>query len=152
MIAFRYRLGLFEWLVTPLGLANAPATFQRYINEQQQENLDLDTTSYMDDFLAYTDGSEEGHWKTVQSIRSKLDHAGLYLDINKYEFFCKQVKYLEFIIKAGERVNVDLDKVKAILKWQAPTSVKDVRSFLGSSNFYHFLSTNSQKFQRLWPS
>ncbi|KAI0997702.1 hypothetical protein K3495_g10488 [Podosphaera aphanis] len=33
MTAFRCRLGLFEWLVTPFGLVNAPATFQRYINE-----------------------------------------------------------------------------------------------------------------------
>ena len=134
--AFRCRLGLFEWLVTPFGLANAPATFQRYINEQLRDHLDLDATAYMDDVLAYTDGSEDCHWKTVRSILGKLDRAGLYLDIDKCEFLCQQVKYLGFIIRAGESITVDPDKVKAILEWQAPTSVKGVRSFLGFANFY----------------
>lgn len=134
--AFRCRLGLFEWLVTPFGLVNAPATFQRYINEQLREHLDIDATAFMDDILAYTDDSEKGHWKTVRSILSKLEKAGLYLDIDKCDFMCREVKYLGFIIRAGESVNVDPIKVKAILEWQAPTSVKGVRSFLGFANFY----------------
>ena len=103
--------------MTPFGLANAPATFQRYINEQLREHLDLDATAYMDDILAYTDGSEESHWKTVRSILTKLDKAGLYLDIDKCEFLCKQVKYLGFIIRAGKSVTVDPSKVKSILEW-----------------------------------
>ncbi|KAI0992682.1 hypothetical protein K3495_g15503, partial [Podosphaera aphanis] len=47
MTAFRCRLGLFEWLVTPFGLVNAPASFQRYINEHLREHLDLDATAYV---------------------------------------------------------------------------------------------------------
>ena len=128
--------------MTPFGLANAPATFQRYINEQLREHLDLDATAYMDDILAYTDGSEESHWKTVRSILTKLDKAGLYLDIDKCEFLCKQVKYLGFIIRAGKSVTVDPSKVKSILEWQAPVSVKGVRSFLGFANFYRCFVKN----------
>ena len=134
--AFRCRLGLFEWLVTPFGLVNAPATFQRYINEQLREHLDIDATAYMDDVLAYTSGDEEKHWLTVRSILTKLEEAGLYLDIDKCDFLCKKVKYLGFVIKAGESVSTDPEKVKAILEWKAPTSVKGVRSFLGFANFY----------------
>lgn len=136
MTAFRCRLGLFEWLVTPFGLVNAPATFQRYINEQLREHLDIDATAFMDDVLAYTSDSKEDHWKTVRSILGKLGRAGLYLDIDKCEFLCKEVKYLGFIIRAGESITVDPAKVKAILEWQPPTSVKGVRSFLGFANFY----------------
>ena len=136
MTAFRCRLGLFEWLVTPFGLINAPASFQRYINEQLREHLDLNATAYVDDILAYTDNSEEEHWKTVRSILDKLGKAGLFLDIEKCEFLCKKVKYLGFIVKAGEGVAVDPAKVKAILEWDAPTTVKGVRSFLGFANFY----------------
>ena len=48
----------------------------------------------------------------------------------------KEVKYLCFIIRAGDNITVDPEKVKAILEWQAPTTVKGVRSFLGFANFY----------------
>ncbi|KAI0994789.1 hypothetical protein K3495_g13393, partial [Podosphaera aphanis] len=142
LTAFRCRLGLFDWLVTPFGLINAPANFQRYINEQLREHLDLDATAYMDDVLAYTDGSVEDHWKTVQSILEKLDKAGLYLDIDKCDFLCKQVKYLGFIVRAGQGITVDPAKVKAILEWKAPNSVKGVRSFLGFANFYRCFVEN----------
>ncbi|KAI0994661.1 hypothetical protein K3495_g13520, partial [Podosphaera aphanis] len=136
MTAFRCRLGLFEWLVTPFGLVNAPATFQRYINEQLREHLDVNATAYMDDVLAYTDGSKEDHWKTVRSILSKLEKAGLYLDVDKCEFLCQKVKYLGFIIEAGAGITTDPDKLKAISEWKAPHTVKGVRSFLGFANFY----------------
>ena len=136
MTAFRCRLGLFEWLVTPFGLVNAPATFQRYINEQLREHLDVDATAYMDDVLAYTDGSKEDHWNTVRNILSKLEKAGLYLDIDKCDFLCQKVKYLGFIIEAGVGISTDPEKLKAILEWKAPNTVKGVRSFLGFANFY----------------
>ncbi|KAI0993496.1 hypothetical protein K3495_g14688, partial [Podosphaera aphanis] len=90
----------------------------------------------MDDILAYTDGTVEGHWKTVRSILGKLEKAGLYLDIDKCDFLCPEVKYLGFIVRAGKSVTVDPNKVKAILEWKPPTSVKGVRSFLGFANFY----------------
>lgn len=72
----------------------------------------------------------------MRNILNKLAKAGLFLDIDKCEFLCKEVKYLGFIIRAGESVTVDPVKVKAILYWEAPTSVKGVRSFLGFANFY----------------
>ncbi|KAI0999783.1 hypothetical protein K3495_g8417 [Podosphaera aphanis] len=114
--AFRRRLGLFEWLVTPFGLVNAPASFQRYINEQLREHLDVDATAYVDDVLAYTDGTEDGHWRIVRSILDKFGKAGLYLDIDKCEFLCHKVTYLGFIVKAGQGIAVDPIKVKAILE------------------------------------
>ncbi|KAI0992139.1 hypothetical protein K3495_g16047, partial [Podosphaera aphanis] len=136
MTAFRCRLGLFEWLVTPFGLVNAPATFQRYINEQLKEHLDINATAYMDDVLVYTDGDENNHWETVCSILSKLEKAGLFLDIDKCDFLCKKVKYLGFIIEAGKNITADPAKIKAIREWEAPKTVKGVRSFLGFANFY----------------
>lgn len=142
MTAFRCRLGLFEWLVTPFGLINAPATFQRYINEQLREHLDIDATAYMDDVLAYTSGSENEHWETVRQILRKFDKAGLFLDLDKCNFLCKEVKYLGFIVIAGESITVDPVKVKAITEWQAPISVKGVRSFLGFANFYRCFVKN----------
>jgi hypothetical protein len=60
----------------------------------------------------------------------------LKFDIKKSEFASSEVKYLRFIISAGESIKIDSGKVEAIKKWEAPTTVKEVRSFIGFSNFY----------------
>ncbi len=59
--AFRTRYGLFEWLVTPFGLANAPSTFQKYINWALREYLDEFCSAYVDDVLIYTNSSRTEH-------------------------------------------------------------------------------------------
>ena len=46
------------------------------------------------------------------------------------------MKYLGFIVRAGEGIHVDPKKVEAIQAWEAPKSVRDVRGFLGFANFY----------------
>jgi hypothetical protein len=66
----------------------------------------------------------------------KLHKAGLKLDIEKSEFASSKVKYLGFVISAGEGIKIDPGKVEAIKKWEAPITVKGVRSFIGFSNFY----------------
>ena len=67
---------------------------------------------------------------------SKLQAAGLQVDIKKCEFEVKTTKYLRFIIEAGKGISMDLAKVAAIREWEALKTVKGVRSFLGFANFY----------------
>ena len=67
---------------------------------------------------------------------SKLQAAGLQVDIKKCEFEVKTTKYLRFIIEAGKGISMDLAKVAAIREWEALKIVKGVRSFLGFANFY----------------
>ena len=95
----------------------------------------MNATVYMDDVLIYTDSDENDHWEAVQKILKKLDEAGLYLDIEKCDFLCKEVKYLGFIVQAAKSVSVDPAKVKVIHEWKAPISVSGFRSFLGFANF-----------------
>jgi hypothetical protein len=59
--AFRTRFGLYEWMVTPFGLANAPSTFQRYINWTLRDFLDDFCSAYLDDVLIFTEGSRAQH-------------------------------------------------------------------------------------------
>ena len=136
MTAFRTRYGLFEWLVTPFGLANAPSTFQRYINWALREFLDDFVSAYLDDVLIFTSGSLAKHREHVARVMGRLQEAGLYIDIDKCEFEVITTKYLGFIIKAGEGLQMDPAKVEAITNWVAPTTVKGVRAFLGFANFY----------------
>lgn len=134
--AFCTRFGSFEWLVMPMGLAGAPASFQRYINGTLAQYLDDFCAAYLDDVLIYTDGSEADHWEKVQLVLQKLEAAGLQLDLKKCEFARKKVKYLGFIIELGKGISVDPDKVAAIKSWEAPANVKAVQSFVGFANFY----------------
>ena len=60
----------------------------------------------------------------------------MHLDVNKSEFLVKKTKYLGFIIKAGKGISMDPDKLAAIKAWEAPKSIKGVRSFIGFANFY----------------
>lgn len=136
MTAFRTRFGLYEWLVTPFGLANAPSTFQRYINWALRDLLDDFASAYLDDVLIFTDGTLEEHRGHVREVLRRLQDAGLHLDIDKCEFETKSTKYLGFIIEAGRGIRMDPEKVQAIESWEAPTTVKGVRSFLGFANFY----------------
>ena len=61
MTAFCTRYGLYEWLVTPLDLANAPSTFQKFIDWALYEYLDKFCLAYIDDVLVYTNGSHAQH-------------------------------------------------------------------------------------------
>ena len=73
--AFRTRFGLFEWLVTPFGLANAPSTFQRYVNWVIRQLEDF-VTAYVDDILIFTNGTQSQHEKQVKIVLQRLREAG----------------------------------------------------------------------------
>lgn len=134
--AFRTRYGQFEWLVTPFGLCGAPATFQRYINSALDTFLDDFCSAYMDDVIIYSDGDYLDHMQKVSQVMKRLAEAGLRLDRAKCEFAVSEVKYLGFVIRAGEGVTVDPAKIEAIRHWEDPTNVPEIRSFLGFANFY----------------
>jgi len=55
--------------------------------------------------------------------------------IKKCEFFTKKTNFIGFIIKLG-KISIDLKKVKAIVSWQEPENVTQLRSFLGFYNYY----------------
>lgn len=140
--SFNTRYGLYEWQVMPFGLANGPAVFQRYVNWVLREFLDDFVSAYVDDILIYTNGSLEKHREQVKQVLVRLENAGLQLDVDKCEFETKKTKYLGFIIEAEKGVSMDPAKVEAITSWQAPKTVKGVRSFLGFANFYRVFIEN----------
>jgi hypothetical protein len=77
LTAFRTRYRLYEWLVTSFGLANAPSTFQKYINWTLQDFLDEFCSAYLDNILVYTCGSRQQHQDQVCKVLQRLQDAGL---------------------------------------------------------------------------
>jgi hypothetical protein len=102
-------------------------------------------SAYMDDVFIYFDEFYQDYMSKVKKMLRKLHKAGLKLDIEKSEFAFSEVKYLGFIISAGEGIKINPGKVEAIKKWEAPTIIKGVRSFIGFSNFYRGFIKNFSK-------
>ena len=132
--AFITRFGLFESLVMPFGLCNAPALFQHYINHVLFDLLDEFCTAYLDDVLIYSE-SRKAHREHVREVVSRLIDAGLQIDINKCEFETTRTKYLGLIITPGG-IEMDPEKVITIRDWRTPLKLKDLQRFLGFANFY----------------
>nr|GEU46239.1 putative reverse transcriptase domain-containing protein [Tanacetum cinerariifolium] len=110
-IAFRTRYGHYEFLVMPFGLTNAPAVFMDLMNRIFYEFLDKFVIVFIDDILVFSKSKEEheDHLRT----RGILGH-----------------------IVSAEGITMDPAKVEAITKWPRPTSVTEVRSFLGLVGYY----------------
>ena len=126
----------------PFGLANAPSSFQNFINDVLGNNiLDIFVTAYIDDILVFSKTLKE-HRQHVKTVLSCLQAAGLQLDIDKCKFKVHEAKYLGPIIQSASPVGysgcVKMDPVKtsAIDTWESPKCVKDVQRFLGFANFY----------------
>ncbi len=66
-MAFCMWYGSYKWWVMPFGLSNAPAAFQRFINDVLGDLLDVCTMGYIDDILVYSD-SLELHREHVREI------------------------------------------------------------------------------------
>ena len=132
--AFRCRYGHFEYLVMPFGLINAPASFQAMMNEILKEFLDQGVVVYMDDILIYTKTVTE-HRLLLSKVMARLIEHGLAADIEKCVFEAPCVEFLGYVIGANG-VEMCPEKMKAILEWETPKTVTDVRSFLGFANFY----------------
>ena len=131
---FLTRYELFEYVVMLFDLCNAPETFQAFINETLREYLDDFCTSYLNDIFIYSNIYEE-HEVHVSKVLERLIEAGLFLDIDKCEFFVKEVKYLDLIIII-EEVKMNRRKIENIVNWKKSRCIKDVQAFLDFCNFY----------------
>ena len=111
------------------GLTNATAYFMSMMNKVFMEFLDKSVVVFIDDILVYSKNEEE-HKEHLCLVLEKLREHQLYAKFNTCEFWLKEVGFLGHVI-SGEGITVDPSKVQSITKWMAPTSVGEIRSFLG---------------------
>ncbi len=122
--------------MTSFKLVNILSIFQRYINWVLQDFLNEFCSVYVNDILIFTDELLHQHRNYVWKILLQLWEVGLQIDIDKCEFEVKLTKYLEFILKVKKGIQMNPQKMKAIMNWQAFKSVKSVQSFIDFANFY----------------
>jgi hypothetical protein len=121
-------------MVMSFGLTNAPAYIMYMMNKVFMEYLDESIMVFINDILVYS-RSEEAHKEHLRLVLQKLRDHKIYAKLSKYEFWLKQVAFLGHVISKGW-IFVDPSKVQCVLSWKAPTSVGDIRSFLGLAGYY----------------
>ena len=127
-------LGFWECECMPIGLTNAPATFQSLMESCLGE-LHLNwCIIYLDDIIVFSRTPEE-HLHRLKAVISKLRAAGLKLQPMKCDLFKQQINYLGHIV-SKEGVSTDPEKITAVTEWLQPTTVTEVRSFLGFVSYY----------------
>ena len=132
--AFRTRYGHYEYTVMPFGLTNAPARFQAYINQALAGLIDVSCIVYLDDILIFSD-TEEEHREHVKEILQRLREARLFAKLSKCEFHTKETEYLGYVV-TPDGVKIDPERVRTILEWPIPKTVRDIRIFIGFMNYY----------------
>ena len=141
--AFITSRGLYESLVMTFGLCNAPATFQTMMDSIFVTYVRRgDTGAFIDDVGIATASDPTGvlsdedfHIKACRDILHVFRKNNLYLAPEKCLFLQKEIPYLGHIV-SGEGIRPDPVKLDGIAKWPVPTTVKELRSFLGFLNYY----------------
>jgi len=118
----------------PFGLKNAPATFQRLINDTLREYLDDFVITYLNDILIYSDDLEM-HCSHVHKVLRKLNKRTLYVKKSKSKFEAKEIEFLDYVIQS-EQIEKDPKKTNAVRNWPSPKRVKEVQAFLRLTNYY----------------
>jgi hypothetical protein len=132
--AIRTRYGHFEFLVMPFGLTNAPSLFMDLMNRVFHEYLDSFVVVFIDHILVYS-ANHEKHEEHLNIVLEKLREKKLFAKFKKCEFWLEEVAFLGHVV-SKDGLAVDPAKVQAVVEWEMPTSVREIRSFLGLARYY----------------
>ena len=132
--AFNTKYGQFEYPVLPMGLCNAPATFQTLMNEVFHDCIDQFVVVYLDDLLVYSK-TQEDHIRHLELVLFRLEKEQLYVSPMKCQFMTEETEFLGLIVgRNGTRVNPE--KVAILRDWPRPKTLTDVRSFIALLQFF----------------
>jgi hypothetical protein len=118
------RYGHYQYLLIPLGLATAPATFNHTMNVILAGRINHGILGYIDDILIYLE-HREGYVGLTREVLHRLKENNLVIAPNKHKWDQKSVVFLEYL-KSGEGVNKAKIEIGIILKREIPQSVKEV--------------------------
>lgn len=124
--------GLFKYKRLVYGLSSSPGIFQRIMSTLLSDIPNVQV--FLDDIILASK-DKKSHLILIEKVLQRLQEAGLKLKEQKCFFMMDEVKYLGFIISKNG-IQVDPEKVEAVVKIPQPTNVSQLRSFLGLVNFY----------------
>ena len=132
--AFVTPMGLYEYIRMPFGLCGAPATFQRLMQHCMGDLIYQMLFVYLDDICIYSKTFEE-HLAHLDLVFTRLHDHNLKLKPSKCHLFRKEIDYLGHVLSA-DGIATNPEKIKAVVDWPMPRTVKQLRSFLGFASYY----------------
>ena len=118
----------------PFGLCNAPLTFQRVVNDVLRDHLGIFVWVYIDDILVFSKNAD-GRQRHLDLVHELLRKHQLFPCIDKSTFFQSRVPFCVYIIDK-DGVHINPERIKVIRGWPRPTTVHEVRQFIGLCGFY----------------
>ena len=145
LTAFITPWGLYEWIRIPFGLTNAPANFQRFMENCLGDLRDNVCIPYLDDVIVYSKTFTE-HLQHLQQVLQRLKKHGIKLKAKKCELFKKEVSFLGRLITAdGYRMDPKATEAVTKLKGVIPKTVEEVRKIMGLLGLYRRSIENFSK-------
>lgn len=132
--AFNVNNGKYEFLRLPFGLRNAPSIFQRAIDDVLRNWIGKCCYVYIDDIIIYSPDAES-HLRDIDTIITNLNNSGMRISAEKSTFFKTEVEFLGFTV-SNLGIKTCQNKVKDILNYKTPETLRALRSFLGLSGYY----------------
>src|SRR5438034_9232726 len=121
-------------------LTNTSAIFQELINHMLYNHLNEFVIAYLNNILIYSE-NEEDHKKHIKKILRRFQKKNLYLKSEKCKFHKQQVEYLEHII-ITEELEMNSEKIKAVIKFFMSECVKDIQAFQELAEYYQRFITD----------
>ena len=110
--AFAINNGKYEFTRMPFGLKNAPATFQRAIDDVLRDHIGKICYVYIDDVIVFGENFEQ-HLKNLETVLNTLNEAGLKIQLDKSEFLHEELEFLGYVI-GSEGIKPNSGKVDVI--------------------------------------
>ncbi|MES9903532.1 MAG: reverse transcriptase domain-containing protein, partial [Sedimenticola sp.] len=132
--AFISRHGTFQFRRLSFGLMNAPMSFQMVMSKVLQGLNWKCALVYIDDILLFSANFTE-HLDLLGNVFDRLRQANLKLHPLKCQFATRKVEYLGHIL-SRDGVEVNPSKIQVVKEYPAPKTAKQVRQFLGLTNYY----------------
>ena len=142
--SFTTKFGNYQFKVMPFGLTGAPATFQREMNKILFPLIGKCVYNFIDDILIYSRTVEE-HLEHIKAVLKIFQENKLKINTEKCRFMRTEVEVLGHKLTTKGLCPMD-SKIEVIKNWKAPTTVHELRSFLGAVGYYrNFINKYSQK-------
>ena len=143
--SFITRQGLFCYKVMPFELKNASATYQRLMNKMFAHQIRRNVQVYMDEMLVKS--IREDHLNDLQETSDTLRFYNMKLNPSKCAFGLTVGKFFRFMV-SQRGIEVNPDKIQAIMELAQPKTVKEVQSLNGKvATLNRFVSRATDKCQ-----